>query len=134
GTRTSTRGSGGFATASSRCTRGSWMLNASRSSSSSSVRHRRTTPRWSSSTTADPDGDLAGPRAVTSERFFAARPGSVSEARRYVQQELVGEDRELIEAATLMVSELATNAVRHADSAFLVRVSKERDEVRFEVF
>jgi anti-sigma regulatory factor (Ser/Thr protein kinase) len=70
---------------------------------------------------------------MTAERFFAGQASSVSAARRYVQSELVGEDPDLIDAAILLVSELATNAVRHANSAFVVRVSRTEDTIRFEV-
>jgi anti-sigma regulatory factor (Ser/Thr protein kinase) len=70
---------------------------------------------------------------VTDERSFAGKAVSVSDARRYVRSELVGEDPDLIEAATLLVSELATNAVRHANSAFVVRMSRTDDTIRFEV-
>jgi hypothetical protein len=41
--------------------------------------------------------------------------------------------RELLQAVELMVSELATNSIRHADSSFRVEIERRRELVRVEV-
>jgi anti-sigma regulatory factor (Ser/Thr protein kinase) len=63
-----------------------------------------------------------------------AEPASVSQARRFVMRVLLdwGLD-EAVEVAALLVSELATNAVLHARTAYAVVVSQEQDDVHVEV-
>ena len=65
---------------------------------------------------------------------LAGEPASVSVARRFVRQVLeeAGLDG-AIEVATLLTSELATNAVLHARTAFAVRVDRVGQDVRVEV-
>lgn len=53
-------------------------------------------------------------------------------ARRLVRSTLDGHDADLIDAAELMISELASNCVRHAQTDFEVRISA-MEEVRIEV-
>jgi serine/threonine-protein kinase RsbW len=65
-------------------------------------------------------------------RKFACRPAAVSAARALVRTTLDGRASELIEAAELMTSELASNCVRHAETDFEVRICT-REEVRIEV-
>ena len=67
-----------------------------------------------------------------SRRRFPGEPEGVSDARRFVRDELADREAELIDAAELMTSELASNCVRHAGSDFEVAISS-RDEVRIEV-
>ncbi|HEY0517604.1 MAG TPA: ATP-binding protein [Solirubrobacteraceae bacterium] len=67
-----------------------------------------------------------------STKRFAGEPTGVSAARRFVREQLVGRDTELVEAAELLTSELASNCVRHAGSDFEVAV-RSRDPVRIEV-
>ncbi len=63
-----------------------------------------------------------------------AEPASVGQARSFVRRVLVGWGLdETVDVATLLVSELATNAVLHARTAFAVLVSHGRDDVRVEV-
>jgi anti-sigma regulatory factor (Ser/Thr protein kinase) len=69
---------------------------------------------------------------VTTTRTFPCRPTAVSAARELVRTALDGHDAELVEAAELMISELASNCVRHAQTDFEVRISA-CDEVRIEV-
>jgi len=69
---------------------------------------------------------------VRSSRSFECRPEAVTAARRFVRSMLSGEDVELIDAAELMASELTSNCVRHARTAFDVSVQV-REEVRIEV-
>lgn len=69
---------------------------------------------------------------------FEAEPGAPGAARRFVRDALRewGQvDEDLVDDATLVVSELATNAVVHADSAFSVgvRVSPAQQLVRLSV-
>ena len=60
---------------------------------------------------------------MTTTRTFACRPAAVSAARELVRSTLDGHDAELIDAAELMISELASNCVRHAQTDFEVRIS-----------
>lgn len=66
---------------------------------------------------------------------FESHPANVPVARRFVRQVLgdLGADGALDTAQTL-VSELVTNAVIHARTAFTVRVSCDGDTVRVSVF
>lgn len=66
-------------------------------------------------------------------RAFAAEPVSVTAARRFVVGVLAPTSEEVRQAAELMVSELATNAVRHVHSDFDVSVECGRAGVRVEV-
>jgi anti-sigma regulatory factor (Ser/Thr protein kinase) len=70
---------------------------------------------------------------VTSARRFPCRAESVAAARRFIRDVLQGRPRELVEAAELMTSELATNCVRHAHSDFELAIHDSRDEIRVEV-
>lgn len=63
-----------------------------------------------------------------------AEPASVGKARRFVQSTLRAWDLdEAAEVATLLVSELATNAVLHARTDFAVVLHREVGDVRVEV-
>lgn len=64
---------------------------------------------------------------------FEAVPESVSLARRFVVEQLHGCPADLCERAALLVSELATNAVKHARSRFEVAIETSREKVRVEV-
>jgi anti-sigma regulatory factor (Ser/Thr protein kinase) len=70
---------------------------------------------------------------MTSTRQFSCRPESVTAARHFVRNVLCARERGAIEAAELMTSELATNAVRHARSAFELTVRTTSEEIRVEV-
>jgi anti-sigma regulatory factor (Ser/Thr protein kinase) len=63
---------------------------------------------------------------------FAGVPTGVSAARRFIREALAGEDAEVVEAAELLTSELASNCVRHANSDFEVAI-RSRDPIRIEV-
>jgi hypothetical protein len=58
---------------------------------------------------------------------------SVTRARRLVTHELKSQPAEVRDAVEMLVSELATNCVRHTDSAFSVAVEVTGDAVRVEV-
>jgi anti-sigma regulatory factor (Ser/Thr protein kinase) len=73
-------------------------------------------------------------RPETAETVFPAVPQSVGAARRFTRAALTrhGIDPEIIDTATLLVSELATNAVVHATSTLRLRVGV-GDDIRVEV-
>jgi anti-sigma regulatory factor (Ser/Thr protein kinase) len=65
-------------------------------------------------------------------RTFPCRPEAVTAARLFVRDRLHDEPRELVEAAELLASELATNCVMHARTDFEL-VVESNDDVRIEV-
>lgn len=70
----------------------------------------------------------------TAETVFPAVPESVGAARRFTRAALGRHeiDPEIIDTATLLVSELATNAVVHATSTIRLRIGV-GDDIRVEV-
>lgn len=66
-------------------------------------------------------------------RTFPAIPQSVHAARRFATDALPGLPAPTLEALELMVSELATNCIRHERMSFYVAISSSGDEVRVEV-
>ncbi len=66
-------------------------------------------------------------------RRFHCQPESVAGARHFVRDLLSDQPREIVEAAELMTSELATNSVRHARSDFELAIHLLRDEIRVEL-
>lgn len=70
---------------------------------------------------------------MTVERTFPNAPVSIPQARRYAVNVLTGVAPEVAEAVTLMVSELATNSVRHAATEFTVSIDRDPDEIRIAV-
>ena len=65
---------------------------------------------------------------------LGSTPLSARLARQFVASTLSGWHAEhLIDTASLLTSELVTNAVLHADSAVHVRLAQEADRIRFEV-
>ena len=73
------------------------------------------------------------PGAVTVTHRFAGATGSVPNARRLVGGLLSAAGEDTRNAVELMVSELASNAVRHGRSAFVLRVELDDQRVRVEV-
>lgn len=67
------------------------------------------------------------------QRAFAKEPASVPAARRLVKETMTGLPADLVERALLMVSELATNALKHASSAFTVTVDFTPARLKVEV-
>jgi anti-sigma regulatory factor (Ser/Thr protein kinase) len=65
---------------------------------------------------------------TSASRTFLPRTASVPAARRFVREQLAGVTTDQC-VAELLVSELATNAVAHADTAFAVRVDVEASVV-----
>jgi anti-sigma regulatory factor (Ser/Thr protein kinase) len=69
---------------------------------------------------------------METERGFPAEPQSVRGARTFVADALATTDVD-VEVLRLLTSELATNAVLHADSSFSVRVRTTPNVVRVEI-
>lgn len=77
-----------------------------------------------------------GPHLMSDEqdRLFWPSPDAVSGARGFVRDVLeTWQLDQLVADATLIVSEIATNAVMHAGTAFLVRVNRALDGIRIEI-
>jgi anti-sigma regulatory factor (Ser/Thr protein kinase) len=70
---------------------------------------------------------------VRSGRAFTGDARSVGASRRFVREVLWLHPQAHIDAVELMVSELATNSVKHAHSAFEVSIDDSRGEIRVEV-
>lgn len=66
-------------------------------------------------------------------RRFHCRSESVAGARQFVGDLLSDQPREIVEAAELMTSELATNCLRHARSDFELTIHLTRGEIRVEL-
>jgi anti-sigma regulatory factor (Ser/Thr protein kinase) len=79
----------------------------------------------------EPAQTESAPVASTVRCRFAGRPEAVAAARRFVREAL-GERASRV-FVDLMVSELATNAVLHAGTAFEVGVRVDGDVIRVEV-
>jgi serine/threonine-protein kinase RsbW len=69
---------------------------------------------------------------MTDMRSFPHEPQSVPEARRFATSVLGGISRDTLEAVELMVSELATNCIRHTDSGFDLTITRTGDDIRVE--
>jgi anti-sigma regulatory factor (Ser/Thr protein kinase) len=67
------------------------------------------------------------------ERAFGNSPRAVSEARHFVVADLADVPQSVVDEVAVMVSELATNCVRHTDTGFRVRVEHDNRQVRVEV-
>ena len=66
-------------------------------------------------------------------RSFEHTPGSATAARRFATHVLRGAPADVLDAVELMVSELASNSIRHTDSGFDLTVIVTEDEIRVEV-
>lgn len=66
-------------------------------------------------------------------RQFPNRPESVTAARRLVSRLLASAPQSIVDAVELMVSELAANAIRHAQSGFTLTVERGPQQVHVEV-
>jgi len=65
-------------------------------------------------------------------RTFPHEPQSVPAARRFATGALHGASQETLEAVELMVSELATNCIRHTDSGFDLTIIRHGPDIRVE--
>src|SRR5690554_3391782 len=70
---------------------------------------------------------------MRAERSFPPASSSVRAARHFATDALAELDDETLEVVALMVSELATNSVRHARTGFRVEVEQEEGRVRVSV-
>ena len=70
---------------------------------------------------------------MTESRSFPRRPESVAAARRFAKQTLGGMASNVLDSVELMVSELATNCVRHTNTAFDLTIALVQDRIRVEV-
>jgi anti-sigma regulatory factor (Ser/Thr protein kinase) len=70
---------------------------------------------------------------VTAERTFDQTSAAVGLARRFVLDETADLPKELLDSIAVMVSELASNAVLHAQSKFRICVERLPHSVRIEV-
>lgn len=66
-------------------------------------------------------------------RTFPAIPQSVHAARRFATDALTGSPASVLEAVELMVSELATNCIRHERTSFHITILGSSREIRIEV-
>jgi serine/threonine-protein kinase RsbW len=78
------------------------------------------------------DGDDRTVTVMRDTRTFPHEPESVPAARRFAISVLHGTSAETLEAVELMVSELATNCIRHTDSAFDLTVIRDGCDIRVE--
>ncbi len=66
-------------------------------------------------------------------RSFSQEPESVAAARRFAVQSLSGLSADLVDSVELMVSELATNCIRHTGTSFDLAIVRSPDRIRIEV-
>ena len=69
---------------------------------------------------------------MTNSRTFPHEAQSVPAARRFATSVLRGASTEILEAVELMVSELATNCIRHTNSGFDLTIIRSGPEIRVE--
>jgi anti-sigma regulatory factor (Ser/Thr protein kinase) len=70
---------------------------------------------------------------MSDERSFPNAPESVTNARRYATNVLAGVAPDVADAIAVMVSEPATNAVRHAGTDFTVTIDRDIHGIRVAV-
>lgn len=69
----------------------------------------------------------------TNTRNFPNEPAAVRGARQFALEHLRGYAPELLEVVELLVSELATNSVRHTGSSFTLQVESDPRRIRISV-
>lgn len=67
------------------------------------------------------------------DRAFPRSADSVPTARHFVTAAVSNVPQDVVDRVALLVSELATNAVRHAGTDFIVRVQQTDDEISVEI-
>lgn len=70
---------------------------------------------------------------MKNSRTFANQPDSVRASRQFVAQLLGDAPTNVSDAVILMTSELTTNCIRHAGSAFTLTIEVTAEQVRVEV-
>jgi anti-sigma regulatory factor (Ser/Thr protein kinase) len=71
--------------------------------------------------------------AVPGSTAFPGTPAAVTEARTHVTAALDGVPTDVVETVALLVSELATNSVRHAAAGFTLSIERSPDRIRVAV-
>jgi two-component sensor histidine kinase len=66
-------------------------------------------------------------------RHFPGDPSSAAAARHFALRAVEGAASDTVQAIELMVSELATNCIRHAGREFELTIARTADEIRVEV-
>src|ERR1700679_3663292 len=97
-------------------------LRAARSTASAAPGDRRDGP-----------GRDAGAGGMRQRRSFPAVAQSVPAARRFAVRALADSSAPTLEAVELMVSELATNCIRHEHASFHIAILRTPSEIRIEV-
>ncbi|HSJ20784.1 MAG TPA: ATP-binding protein [Nocardioidaceae bacterium] len=73
---------------------------------------------------------MPAPATWSAQTQWPPEPRHVGDARRFVAEQLVATDLDhLVDTVGLIVSELATNAVRHAHSPFRVSLARAEDQL-----
>lgn len=67
---------------------------------------------------------------MSQTRRFSNHRGSVTAARRFVTAILADQPPDVVQTVELLVSELASNCVRHTDSDFEIAVTRQADVIR----
>jgi serine/threonine-protein kinase RsbW len=75
---------------------------------------------------------MSADQAIKRTGSFPHDPRSVPAARRFAAHALAGASADTIEAVELMVSELATNCIRHTDSGFELTIARAGRTIRVE--
>ena len=70
---------------------------------------------------------------MTDRATFDSNPRSAKRARRFVADRLRGHDPIIVDMATLMVSELVTNSIRHATGPVAINLEVTTDRLRIDV-
>src|ERR1700736_1259986 len=70
---------------------------------------------------------------MSDSRTFPSERSSVTAARKFATEVLAGTPRATLQAVELMVSELATNCIRHVRTSFRLTIRRTEDEIRVEV-
>jgi two-component sensor histidine kinase len=71
---------------------------------------------------------------MNATRTFPHELTSVTDARKFARDALAKLSSDTLDAVELMVSELATNSVKHADSEFTLSIALTPTQLRVEVF
>lgn len=67
---------------------------------------------------------------MNATRSFPNSASSVKDARRFVEEQISGAVGDATLAASLMVSELATNCIRHASTGFTIAINTDKEFLR----
>lgn len=85
---------------------------------------------------ADCDGAWSGTLRVLLDsqcHLIRNTPAAPAAARRYVREALAGQPDCVVDTASLIVSELATNCVRHAHTDLAVTIEQTESQIRVDI-